>query len=183
MSILKRVEKEMKESLAHLQEDLKSLRTGRANPSLLEGVRIEVYGSSMPLRDLASISSPEARQLLVTPFDASNVAAIVKGIDKANLGFQAINDANIVRVEVPVPDQRLRQELAKRCREKGEAAKISIRQIRQNANKEAKKQKSDGDLPEDQCKSIEKGVQEKTDRFCKEVDLLCKKKEEEIISI
>jgi len=183
MDVMKDTDKKMQEALEHLKHELKGLRTGRANPAVLETVTIDVYGTQMRIQDVASISVPEPRQLLISPFDANNVHSIAKGIDAANLNLQAVVDGNVVRIKVPEMDQSVRQEMVKQARRKCEEAKISIRNARRDGNESVKKQKADGDIPEDVMKKSEKKIQELTDKYCKNADTLTEEKEKEIVTI
>jgi ribosome recycling factor len=183
MDVMKETEKKMQGALDHLKHELKGLRTGRANPAVLETVYVEVYGSQMRIQDIATISVPEPRQLLISPFDTKNTHAIAKGIEAANLNLQAIVDGNIVRIKVPEMDQSVRQEMVKQARRKCEEAKVGIRNARRDGNEANKKQKADGDIPEDVMKKSEKKIQELTDKYCKEADTITDNKEKEIVTI
>ena len=154
MSQEKEVKKTMIASLEHFREELKNIRTSRANPSLLDSIKVDVYGSSMRLKDIANITVPESRQLLVTPYDAGNTSAIAKSIESANLNLQAKVDGNIVRINIPSMDEQIRKEMVKKCKEKAEAAKVRIRENRRKFNELVRKQKQDGDIPEDIMKII-----------------------------
>lgn len=175
--------KKMSLALEHFKQELRSLRTGRANPGMVDHVSVEVYGSYMRITDMASISVPEARQILITPFDANNVHAIAKGIEKANLNLQPIVDGNVVRIKVPAMDAAVRQDIVKQAKKKCEDCKVTIRNIRREANDQAKKLKTSGDLTEDGLKKIEKNVQELTDQSCKTADEMAGAKEKEILAI
>ena len=183
MDILEQVKKKMNGVIEHLKLDLKGLRTGRANPAILDTVMVEVYGTHVKLRDIASVSVPEARQLLVTPFDTSNLHAIAKGVEAANLNVQPIVDGNVVRIKIPEMDVSVRQEMCKQAKKKCEEAKVGIRNVRREGNELAKKQKNDGLIPEDMMKKIEKNVQDLTDKSCKLADDLTAEKEKEIMQI
>jgi len=183
MSILDEAKEKMDAAIEHLQTELKTIRTGRANPGMLDTVTVEVYGTQMRLRDTANVTVPEPRQLLITPYDASNVNAIAKSIDKANLGFQAIADGNVVRINIPEMNQELRDEMAKVANKKREEAKIGVRHVRRDILDTVKQQKNDGDIGEDDQKRLEKEVQELTDRYCQQADDLAHAKEEEIATI
>jgi len=183
MSIFEKTKEKMTVALEHFKNELKNIRTGRANPAMLDNVHVEVYGASMRLKDIASVSAPEPRQLLVAPFDNHNAGAISKAIEKANLGIQPILDGHVVRIKIPSMDDNLRKEMVKMCHKKREESKISIRGIRRDANEEVKKQKADGIIPEDLMKKEEKKIQDLTDKFCKEADDLSEKKEKEINTI
>lgn len=183
MDTTKETEKKMQGALEHLKHELKGLRTGRANPAILDSVTLEVYGAQMRLKDVASVSVPEPRQLLVTPFDANNVHAIAKGIEAANIGMQPMVDGHAVRLSVPEMDQSVRQEMVKQAKRKCEEAKVSIRNARREGNDSARKQKADGDIPEDLMKKLETKIQELTDKYCKEADAIATEKEKEITTI
>jgi ribosome recycling factor len=183
MSILDQTKNKMTTAIEHFKNELKNIRTGRANPGMVEHVMVEVYGSSMRLKDIASITVPESRQLLITPFDPQNSPLVGKAIEKANLGFTPIVDGNVVRIKIPPMTEELRKKMAKICHEEREKAKVSIRNIRQKANEMVRKQKADGEIAEDMMKKLEKNIQELTDKFCKEADELSEKKEKEISTI
>lgn len=183
MSIIEQTKAKMVAALEHLKHELKNIRTGRANPAMLDGIHLEVYGTEVRLKDIASISAPEPRQLLVTPFDSRNAGAIAKAIEKANLGIQPIHDGNVVRIKIPFMDEAVRKEMVKLCHKKREESKVGIRNVRQEANKTIKQQKANGDIPEDMMKKFEKGIQELTDKSCVEADDICTKKEKEITTI
>lgn len=173
----------MKAAIEHLKQELKSLRTGRANSAVLDKVHVDLYGSHMSLKSLATVTVPEARQILVTPFDTQNIHAIAKAIDAANLGIHARVDGKVVRVSVPPMDEGVRKQIAKQCKDLGEKCKISIRDVRKKFNEQVRKQKADGLIPEDQMKRYEKIIQDHTDKSCKEVDTLCAEKEKEVLTI
>lgn len=183
MSILDQTEKKMKAALDHLQDELKKIRTGQANPAMVENIQVEVYGSQMRLRDVASITTPEMRQILITPYDAHNASAIGKSIERANLGFMPIVDGNAVRINIPPMDESLRNEMVKLCHKKREESKISIRNVRREANEAVRKQKTSGDMSEDIMKKLEKNIQDLTDKYCKKADDLSASKEKEVSKI
>src|SRR4051812_25812144 len=173
----------MQATLEHLKAELKTLRTGRANASILDKVHVEIYGSYMPLKAVANINVPEARQIVVTPFDHSNTNAISKAIEAANLGVNPMVDGKVIRINVPPMDESIRKQIAKQCKDLGEKTKISLRDVRRKFNDLIRKQKTDGLIPEDQLKKMEKHIQDLTDKFCKDVDTTCAEKEKEIMSI
>lgn len=183
MTIQDQAKAKMAAAIEHLKNDLKNIRTGRANPGLVEHVLIEVYGSSMRLKDVASISTPEARMLLITPFDPQAAGAIGKGIEKANLGVTPIVDGHSVRIKIPSMTEEMRTKMAKICHEEREKTKVSIRNIRREANEQARKQKAEGVIAEDILKKTEKSIQELTDKYCKEADELSEKKEKELATV
>lgn len=183
MSILDQTKTKMATAVEHFKNELKNIRTGRANPGMVEHVMVEVYGSPMRLKDIASITTPEARQLLITPFDPQNASVIGKAIEKANIGFVPTVDGATVRIKIPPMTEELRKKMAKICHEEREKAKVSVRNIRRDANELVRKQKTDGEIAEDMMKKWEKNIQELTDKFCKEIDDLSEKKEKEISTI
>ena len=180
---LKETEKKMNGALDHLKHELKGLRTGRANPAIVESVFVDVYGSQMRLQDMASIAAPEPRQLVITPYDTKNIHAVAKGIEAANLNLQPMVDGNVVRIRIPEMDQKVRQDMVKIAKKKAEETKVAIRNARREGNETIKKQKADGDIPEDVMKKKEKSIQELTDKFCLLADKIVDDKEKEIMTI
>jgi len=183
MSTEKEVESKMQATLDHFKQELKNLRTNRANPGMVEGVSVEVYGTHMKIKELANISAPEPRQILITPFDPQTAAAISKGIEKANLNLQPVLESGAIRINVPPMDQTVRTEIVKQGKKKAEDAKIALREIRRKSNDTLRKQKADGIITEDVMKKLEKAVQDFTDKFCKTVDDLFAAKEKEIMAV
>lgn len=179
----RQVKEAMQASLDHLKQELKALRTGRANAAMLDKVSVEAYGSSVRLKEVASISVPEARQIVVTPFDFSNANAIKKGIEAANLGVNPMIDGKVIRINIPPMDEAMRKQIAKQCKDLGEKSKIGIREIRRKYNDMVRKQKTAGDIPEDIMKRLEKTIQELTDRFCKDIEKDTAEKEKEVMTI
>lgn len=181
--IIDQTKAKMQTAIDHLKEELKAIRTGRANPSMVEGVLIEAYGSQMRLKELATISVPEPRQIQINPFDINMKAIIAKSIEKANLGFLVAVDGNLIRIRVPEMDGSQRKEMTNRCNKKKEETKIVVRNIRRDSNEAVRKLKADGIIAEDEMKKQEKQIQDLTDKFCKEADDLSEKKEKEISNI
>lgn len=183
MDYVEQTQSKMKAVIEHLRIELKSLRTGRANPAMIENILVDVYGTGMRLKEIANITTPEARQLMITPFDRSNSAGISKAIERANLGLQPVLEGHIIRIMVPPMDANMRKEMIKQAHQKREESKVGVRHVRRDINDLLKKKKNDGDLAEDVLKSLEKKVQDLTDRFCKEADDLVTTKEKEISTI
>lgn len=183
MSTEKEVESKMQATLEHFKQELKNLRTNRANPGMVEGVSVEVYGTHMRIKELANISAPETRQIVITPFDPQTAAAIAKGIEKANLNLQPVLESNMIRINVPPMDEAVRVDIVKQGKKKAEDAKIAIREIRRKSNDTIRKQKADGILTEDSLKKLEKAIQDATDKFCKTIDDLFTAKEKEIMAV
>jgi ribosome recycling factor len=180
MNIKDQIKAKMDAAIEHLKNELKNIRTGRANPGMVEHITVEIYGSPMRLKDIASISAPEARQLLITPYDTQNANTIGKAIEKANLGLMPIVDGHTVRIKIPPMTEEFRKKMVKICHEENEKTKVSIRNIRREANELVRKQKSEGKIAEDVMKKLEKTIQELTDTHCKDADDVTEKKEKEL---
>jgi ribosome recycling factor len=182
MNLKEKTEEGMQAAIEHLRQELSSIRTGRAHPSLLDQLFVDVYGTRMRIRDMAAITVPEPRQLLITPYDKQTTAAIGKAIMQG-LGFNPIVDANSVRLVIPEMDQSSRNEMIKLCHKKREEAKVAVRNVRAHSNKEAREEKAKGAIPEDELNRQEKIIQELTDKYCKIADEVCAVKEKEISTI
>lgn len=183
MGIPDQTKTKMTAAIAHLNEELKNIRTGRAHPGMVENILVESYGSTMSIKKVASLTVPEARQLLITPFDPNMKGTIAKAIEKANLGFLPMVDGNVIRIKIPPMDDSQRKEMIKLCHKRAEDAKVVIRNLRREANDEIKQQKTKGGVSEDEVKRLEKQVQDLTDKFCKEADEVAAKKEKEVSAI
>lgn len=183
MSVTDQTKQKMQATVEHFKTELKNLRTNRANPGMLEGVVVEAYGSQMRLKEMANVTVPESRQLLISPFDPQTAGAIAKGIERANLNLQPVVEGHTIRINVPPMDEAMRKQIAKQGKQKAEDAKITIREIRRKNNELVRKQKADGIITEDIMKKDEKTIQEFTDKFCKEIDDLYTAKEKEIMSV
>jgi ribosome recycling factor len=179
----KKTKDDMEAALDHFRQELRNLRSGRANPGLLDSVKVEAYGSEMRIKELGNVTVSEARQLLVTPFDPQMAGPIGKGIEKANLGVQPNVDGAVVRVPIPPLTEELRKDIVKQAKNKAEDAKIAVRDVRKKGNDAIKKLKSSGDIAEDEQKKMEKSIQEITDKYCKVVDELFKEKEKDILVV
>ena len=182
--ILDDMKKKMSNAKEHLKQELNRIRTGRANPALLEDIHVDVYGTQMRLKDISNITVPEARQLLITPFDTNNINSIGKSIEKANIGFMPIIEGNAIRINIPPMDESQRMKEVKRIKEEGEKeGKVPIRNIRREFNNIVKDQKKRHDVSEDMIRKEEKEIQKITDSFCNEIDAMIIAKEKEIMSI
>lgn len=171
-------------AIAHFEEDLKKVRTGRAHPGQLDGIRVEVYGTLMPLNQAANITVPEAQLLQVTPFDPGNIQAIAAAIrNDQTLGFNPSDDGRVIRVPVPALTEDRRKQLVKQASEKVEDARISLRNIRQDAFKEAKRLKEAKTLSEDDVKRIEKGIDDDISGYNVKIDEIFRAKEKDILTI
>ena len=177
-------ESKMTNAFTHFEDELKKVRTGRAHPGMLDGIKVEVYGTSMPLNQAANITAPEAQMLLVTPFDPGNIAAISAAIRAdQGLGFNPSDDGRLVRVPVPALTEERRKLLVKQTGEKVEEARIALRNIRQDALKDAKRKKDDKELSEDDVKRVEKEIDRLMSDFQAKIDESFKAKEKDILTI
>ncbi len=177
-------EKKIAQALEHFNEELKRVRTGRAHAGMLDGVVVEAYGTAMPLNQVANITAPEASMLLVTPFDPSNIQAIAAAIrNNQSLGFNPSDDGRVVRVPVPALTEERRKQLVKQAGEKVEDARIALRNIRQDALKEAKRMKDDKQLGEDDFKRVETEVDKLIHDSQGQLDEAFVTKEKEILTI
>ncbi|WP_435417956.1 ribosome recycling factor [Parerythrobacter aurantius] len=176
------VERRMKGAVEALKSDLGGLRTGRANTSLLDPVVCEVYGSMMPLNQVATVSAPEPRMLSVQVWDKSNLIAVEKGIAKANLGLNPMIDGQTIRLPLPDLTEERRKELAKLAGQYAEKAKIAIRNVRRDANEALKDDEKKKDISEDERKRAEDEVQKLTDKYVAETDSAAEAKEKEIMT-
>ena len=176
------VERRMQGAVDSLKGDLGGLRTGRANTSLLDPVVVEVYGSMMPLNQVATVSAPEPRMLSVQVWDRANVTPVEKGIAHANLGLNPMIDGQTLRLPMPDLTEERRKELAKLAGKYAENAKIAIRNVRRDANEALKEDEKKKEISEDERKRKEDEVQKLTDRFIAEVDAAAEHKEKEIMT-
>ncbi|HEY8435538.1 MAG TPA: ribosome recycling factor [Haloplasmataceae bacterium] len=180
-SILREAEDRMKKSLEALASDFARLRTGRANPTILNGITINYYGAPMPINQIAAISVPEARLLVIKPYDRSVLGDIEKAIIAADLGIQPQNDGEVIRLAFPQPTEERRRELAKEAAKYGEQTKVAIRNIRRDANERFKKLEKAKEITEDDLRAYLDDVQKLTDKYIEKVDQAVKDKEEEIL--
>ncbi|MEI7689899.1 MAG: ribosome recycling factor [Candidatus Saccharibacteria bacterium] len=170
--------------IAHFEEELKKVRTGRAHPSQLDGIKAEVYGSMMPLNQVANITAPEPQMLQVTPFDPSNIQIICAAIRAdQSLGFNPSDDGRVIRVPIPALTEERRKLIVKQTSEKVEEAKIALRNIRQDALKEAKRKKDAKEMSEDDMKRAEKTIDTLMATENSKIDSIFVAKEKEILTI
>jgi len=179
--ILFDVEERMEKALDVLKHNLAGIRTGRANPGLVDSVRVEVYGSPVPLKTVATVGAPEPTQIVIRPFDPGTIKDIEKGIMASGLGFNPQNDGRIIRLAVPPLSGEVRRKLVTRIKELSEDAKVSIRNVRRDGNKAAETAEKDGEMTEDQLESTKEQVQEFTKKFEAKVGDLAKAKETEVM--
>ncbi|HSW80728.1 MAG TPA: ribosome recycling factor [Candidatus Saccharimonadales bacterium] len=182
--IFDEVKKKIDSAVEHLQNELKKLRTGRAHPSMLDGVMVEAYGSQMPLNQTATVIAPESQLLQITPFDPNNLQAIAAAIrNNQTLGLNPTDDGRVVRVPIPPLTEERRRDLAKQIGEKVEDAMISMRNARHDALKAADAAKKDKSLSEDDVKRVEKQVDDLMAQQKQTVDKIAKDKEAELLTI
>ena len=177
--IIMEVTDSMDKTLENLGKRLGTVRAGRANPSSLDGVMVEYYGSMTPLKQLATISVPEARQLLIKPFDKSCLGAIEKAILNSNLGYNPGNDGETIRIVIPELTEERRRELVKQVKALSEDAKVSIRNIRREGIEDVEK----CELPEDEEKGMEKDIQDLVNDYNKKIEAMLKEKEQELLTV
>ncbi len=176
-------EERMQKAVDHLAHEFAGLRTGKASPALVEGVMVEAYGSQMRLRDVANVAVPEARQIVIQPYDISTIQAIEKGIQKANLGLNPAVDGKVLRLVMPEMSEERRVEVTKIARKVAEETRVAVRHARRDAIDQLKKHGKSGELTEDDVSKGEKEVQKLTDTFVSKVDDLLAAKEKEIMTI
>lgn len=181
--VLDDAEERMEETLQFLRSEFNSIRVGRATPAMLEGVKVDYYGSQTPLNQVASVTAPQADLLVVQPFDRNAIGDIERGIMTADLGLNPNNDGEKIRVPVPPLSEERRKQLAKKARERAEDAKISIRNIRRDVKDYLKTVVEEENLSEDVMYGAEEDLQEITDRCTKKVDDLLEKKSEAIMKV
>lgn len=177
-------EDKMNSALVHFEEDLKKVRTGRAHPDMLDSIIVEAYGSRMPLNQVANVSVPEPQLLQVNPFDPSNIVAISTAIrDDKTLGFNPSDDGRIVRVPVPALTEDRRKDMVKQLGDKVEQCRIAMRQVRQDAFKDAKRRKEAKELSENDVLRIEKEIDKLMGEFQEKIDVVFKAKEKEVMTV
>jgi len=179
--ILLDVEERMEKAIGVLRHALAGIRTGRANPGLVDSLRVEVYGSSVPMKQLASVGAPEPPQLVIRPYDPNTIKDIEKAIQASDLGFNPQNDGRVIRLNVPPLSMEVRRKMVARVRELSEEAKVAIRNIRREGNKVADQSEKDKDLSEDQRDSVKEQIQEFTKTYENQANELAKVRENEVM--
>ena len=173
----------MDKSIQSLKKDISTLRTGRANVNMLDTIKIDVYGQLMPIEQLGTVSVPEARLISIQVWDKSNISIIESAIQKSELGINPQIDGQIIRLRIPDLTEERRKDLIKILKNMGEKSRVSIRNIRREANEELKKKQKDKIISEDQSKNYEKNIQKLTDTNIENIDKILSIKEKEIIQI
>ena len=179
--ILFDAEERMEKAIGKLKNDLTGIRTGRANPGLLDSLRVEAYGSPTPIKTIASVSAPEPQQLVIRPFDPSIIKDIERGIINSDLGLAPNSDGKVIRLNIPPLSGDVRKKMVARTKDLSEEAKIAIRNVRRDANKHADAGEKDGDMSEDACKGLKDEVQELTKKFETQANDLAAAKEAEVM--
>ncbi len=178
--IIKDAERRMQKAVETAQHDFSTIRTGRANPLILEGIKVDYYGTLTPLNQIAGISTPEPRQLLISPWDKGSLDGIIKAIQASDLGLTPNSDGQTVRLNIPHLTEERRKDLIKQLHKKSEEHKVAVRNVRRDANERLKAQEKKGELSEDDLKREQEEVQKITDRFCVDIDKLTTAKEAEL---
>lgn len=176
-------ENKMEKTVAALENNLATIRAGRANPSILDKVSVEYYGVASPLTQIANVSVPDARTIVVQPWDASIVGEVEKAILKSDIGITPTNDGKALRLNFPPLTEERRKELSKQVKKYGEECKVAMRNVRRDAIEEYKAQKKRSEITEDDLKDIEGDIQKLTDGFVKRIDDVVAKKEKEILEV
>ncbi|NBW28424.1 MAG: ribosome recycling factor [Flavobacteriaceae bacterium] len=180
--ILESTEESMQGSIAHLEKEFLNIRAGKASPAMLGSVFVDYYGSSTPLSQVSKISVPDARTITLQPFEKNMLQVIEKAILTANIGFNPMNNGDVIIISVPPLTEERRRELAKQAKAEAEDAKIGVRNVRKDSNNEIKKLEKDG-ISEDICKRAEDEVQNLTNSYIKKIDELLAEKEAEIMKV
>jgi ribosome recycling factor len=183
MSSMQNARQKMEKALEAIRRDFGTVRTGKASPALLESVRVEAYGSQVPLNQVASVSVPEARLMVVQPWDRSMIGPIEKGIQMADLGLNPSNDGTVVRVPIPALTEERRREFVRVLHKMAEDGRIAVRHARKEANDEIKHRQKEGEFSEDEARRQQDEVQKLTDQFIARVEELLKHKEAEVLEV
>jgi ribosome recycling factor len=181
--ILTDTQARMKKTVDHTLHEFSSIHTGKATPAMVETVMVEAYGSAMPLKQCAAISTPDARLIQIQPWDASLIKAITKGIIDANIGFNPIPDGKLIRVPLPEMSRERRQEFVKNAHRLAEEGRVHVRNIRRDAMESAKKLKKEGKLAEDDEKRLEKDLQNATDKAIADINSHLAQKEKDLLTV
>ncbi|MBR5580906.1 MAG: ribosome recycling factor [Treponema sp.] len=181
MSVSEATMGRMDKTIAALKDEFKALRTGRASASIFDRVRVDYYGTPTPLNQVSTISVPEARSIVIQPFDKSLISEIEKAILKSELGLNPSNDGKVIRISIPPLTAERRKELVKQAKSIAENSRVAIRNIRRDGNDELKKQQKDGTITEDDLKTGETELQKSTDKYIQDINKILEDKEKEIM--
>ena len=181
--IINQCEQKMQKSIEALKKDFATIRTGKANPAILNGITVEYYGSPMPINQIASVSAPEPQMILIKPYDKSILKAIEKAIQTSELGFNPQNDGDVVRIPIPALTEQTRKDLVKQAKKIAEENKVAIRNIRRDGMDQLKKLEKDSLISEDDLKRRSDELQKVTDKYIETIDKSAAEKEKDIMSI
>lgn len=181
--LLSEAEKNMKKTVEVVNKEFASLRAGRATPSLLDKIMVQYYGTPTPINQLANVSAPEARLLVIQPWDKTVLPEIEKAILKSDLGITPASDGNVIRLAIPQLTQERRAELVKVVKKKAEEGRVAVRNLRRDANDALKTRQKNGEISEDEQRRLQDEVQKLTDKYIKEIDNLLAAKEKEIMTV
>ena len=176
-------EERMKKSIQALQDEFKTLRGNRASQALFEKIRVDYYGNKVPLNQVATLSIPEARRVIIQPWDRSVLPEIEKAIQKSELSVNPNNDGKVIRINIPPLTEERRKDLVKLAKNTAEQSRVSVRNVRRDANEDIKKSKADGELSEDEAKKAGDEIQKLTDHFIEDINKLLEAKEKEILEV
>lgn len=182
-TVINEAEDKMKKTIARIQQEFAAIRTGRAAPAILDRVEVEYYGSMTAIKSVASVSTPDARTLMIQPFDRSALTAIEKAILKSDLGLTPTNDGQTLRIVFPPPTQERRKELVKLAKKEAEEGKVAIRNVRRDEQDKIKAAEKKSEITQDDAKRLQDQLQKVTDRFVAEIDKLLTAKEAEIMEV
>lgn len=182
-AILKETRSKMEQAVQAFSKNLATVRAGRANPSLLDSIYVNYYGASTPLNQLSTVSAPEARLLVITPFDKSSIGDVEKAIQKSDLGLSPSNDGNVIRINIPSLTEERRKDLVKVVGKYAEEGRVQVRNIRRESNDQLKKAEKNNDLTEDELKGAQDDVQKETNNHIDKIDQLAKGKEKDILEV
>lgn len=181
MSVSEATIARMDKTIAALKDEFKALRTGRASASIFDRVKVDYYGTPTPLNQVSTISIPEARSIVIQPFDKSLIGEIEKAIQKSELGLNPSNDGKVIRISIPPLTAERRKELVKQAKATAENSRVAIRNIRRDGNDDLKKQQKDGTITEDDLKTGEADLQKSTDKYIQDINKILEEKEKEIM--
>lgn len=181
--VIKDCRDKMRKAIAHLQDEFGSVRTGRATPSLVEKLKVDYYGSEVPLQQLAGFSVPEPRVLVISPYDKTSLGAVEKAIQQSDLGINPSNDGNVVRLNFPQLTEDRRKELVKVVKHRAEEGRVAVRNVRRQARHELEALEKDGDLSRDELDRAEKDLEKTTHDLVAEIDQMLHHKEEELLEV
>ena len=181
--VLTQAKERMEKSISAFTRELASIRAGRANASLLDRITVDYYGAPTPINQIAGISIPEARLLVLSPYDKSVIGDIEKAIMKSDIGITPTNDGSVIRLMIPALTEERRKELVKQVKAEAENAKIAVRNVRRDANDDAKKLEKNGEITEDALRGLNDDIQKVTDEYIAKIDKIAKEKEEEVLSV